>query len=78
MTQKGKVTTIELKKLEFGRYFSIKDLGTTITLNESAKVPSISKTTEILKMSEDDFEQLFEDVQDAVQDLMDDIQDAMY
>jgi len=77
MTQKGKVTTIELKKLEAGRYFSVKDLGTTITLNESAKVPSISKTTEILKLSEDDFEALAEDVQDAVEELMEKIQDAM-
>ena len=77
MTQKGKVTTIELKKLEVGRYISVKDLGTTITLNESAKLPSISKTTEVVKLSEDDIEALIEDVQEAIQDLMEDIQDAM-
>ena len=77
MTQKGKVTTIELKKLEVGRYLTIKDLGTTITLNESAKLPSISKTTEVVKLSEDDIEALVEDVQEAIQDLMEDIQDAM-
>ncbi len=77
MTQKGKVTTIELKKLEVGRNVSVKDLGTTITLNESAKMPSVSKPTEILKLSEDDIEALFEDVQDAVQDLMEKIQDEM-
>ncbi|MBQ6292555.1 MAG: hypothetical protein IJK77_01600 [Lachnospiraceae bacterium] len=77
MTQKGKVTTIELKKFEYGRYITIKDLGTTITLNESAKLPSISKTTEVVKLSEDDIEALFEDVKDAVQELMEKVQDEM-
>ena len=77
MTQKGKVTTIELKKLEYGRFVSVKDLGTTITLNESAKLPSISKTTEVVKLSEDDIEMLIEDVQDAVQELMEKVQDEM-
>ncbi len=77
MTQKGKVTTIELKKFDYGRFISIKDLGTTITLSESAKLPSISKTTEIVKLSEDDIEALFEDVQDAVQELMEKVQDEM-
>ncbi len=78
MTQKGKVTTIELKKLEVGRFVSVKDLGTTITLNESAKLPTVSKPTEVLKLSEDDIEALIEDVQDAVQELMEKVQDAMY
>ncbi len=77
MTQKGKVTTIELKKFEYGGYITIKDLGTTITLNESAKLPSISKPTEIVKLSEDDIEALFEDVQDAVQELIEKVQDEM-
>ena len=40
-------------------------------------MPSVSKPTEILKLSEDDIEALFEDVQDAVQDLMEKIQDEM-
>ena len=76
LTQKGKVTTIKLKKLEYDG-LTIKDLGTTIELNEKAKMPSISKTTDILTLDEDGFEALCEDVGEAVQELMEDIQDAM-
>ena len=77
LTQKGKVTTIELKRLEVGPYVTIKDLGTTVTLNESAKLPGISKTTEVVKLSEDDMEALIEDIQDAIDELMEKVQDAM-
>ena len=76
MTQKNKVTTITLKKLEYS-YMTIKDLGTTITLNESAKLPTISKTTEILTLDEDGLEDLMEDLQEAVLDLRDTVMDAM-
>ena len=77
MTQKGKETTIVLKKLEYDG-MTVKDLGTTIVLNESAKVPTISKTTDLLTLSEDDFEDLGEDVKEAVQDLVEKIRDEMY
>ena len=76
MTQKGKVTTIVLKKLEYDG-MTVKDLGTTVTINESAKLPSISKTTEVLKLSEDDIEALVEDVEEAVQELVESVQDAV-
>ena len=77
MTQKGKETTIVLKKLEYDG-MTVKDLGTTIVLNESAKLPTISKTTDLLTLSEDDFEDLGEDVKEAVQDLVEKIRDEMY
>ena len=77
MTQKGKETTIVLKKLEYDG-MTVKDLGTTIVLSESAKVPTISKTTDLLTLSEDDFEDLGEDVKEAVQDLVEKIRDEMY
>ena len=77
LTQKNKVTTITLKKLEYS-YMTVKDLGTTITLNESAKLPTISKTTEILSLDEDGLQALLEDISDAVMDLRDAIEDAMY
>ncbi len=77
LTQKNKVTTITLKKLEYS-YMTVKDLGTTITLNESAKLPTIAKTTEILSLDEDGLQALLEDISDAVMDLRDAIEDAMY
>ena len=76
MTQKGKVTTITLKKLEYG-YITIKDLGTTIEINESAKLPTISKTTEILSLDEDALTDVIEDIREAIEDLRDTIEDAM-
>ena len=45
--------------------------------SKKAKMPSISKTTDILTLDEDGFEALCEDVGEAVQELMEDIQDAM-
>ena len=57
---------------------TVKDLGTTITLNESAKLPTIAKTTEILSLDEDGLQDLLEDISDAVMDLRDAIEDAMY
>ena len=57
---------------------TVKDLGTTITLNESAKLPTIAKTTEILSLDEDGLQALLEDISDAVMDLRDAIEDAMY
>ncbi len=76
LTKGSKETVIVLKKLEYS-YFSIKDLGTTITLTENAKLPTISKTTEILSLDEDGLEDLIDDVQDALMDLMGAVQDAM-
>ncbi len=76
ITEKGKTTTIELKKLEVG-FVAIKNIGITVTLNESAKFPTISKYTDLLSLKEDDFEDLADDVIEAVGELYEKVLDEL-
>ena len=68
MKQSGKKVVLELEKITVNEVSqSLK--GITITADGGAKFPSISKYTDILTLSEDDFEELIEDLQKSIQEL---------
>ena len=78
MAKKSKVTTITVKKVSVEGYrgFEIKNLGLTIEINESAKVPSVPKYKDVLTFkSEDDFEDLMDKIEERVDELMEKVQE---
>ena len=74
----GKVTTLTLKKLTAegtgDTEMDIKDLATTIVIDQDAKLPSTPKYTDLLTLDEDDFAELAEDIQEAAQEIAENFQ----